>query len=182
MGTETKAVMLKGSLTYIALAIISLMPFHTLRIFMLRILKAKIGANVGIYRGFEVRRPQKLTIGNSSIVGHKVLLDARMGLTIGSNVNISNEVMIWSLHHDYNAPDFANAGAPVVIEDYVWLCSRCIILPGVTVGKGAVIAAGAVVARNVEPYTVVGGVPAKPIGMRNSQLNYDLGIGILPII
>jgi acetyltransferase-like isoleucine patch superfamily enzyme len=105
-----------------------------------------------------------------------------MGLTIGSNVNISNEVMIWTLHHDYNDADFASTGQAVIIEDYVWLCSRSIILPGVTIGKGAVVAAGAVVTKNVEPYTVVGGIPAKQIAKRNENLTYDLGDAILPII
>lgn len=173
---------LKGSLIYMGYGTIGWLPFHTLRIFLLRMLKAKISWNVGLYRGFEVRGPRKLSIGAGTIVGHNALLDARMGLTIGNNVNISNEVMIWSLHHDYNSPDFAETGQPVIIEDYVWLCSRAIILPGVTIGKGAVVAAGAVVTRNVQPYTVVGGVPAKPIAKRNENLTYDLSGAVLPII
>ncbi|WP_455429725.1 acyltransferase [Mucilaginibacter lappiensis] len=90
--------------------------------------------------------------------------------------------MIWTLHHDYNSTDFAQTGQPVIIEDYVWLCSRTVILPGVTIGKGAVVAAGAVVTRNVQPYTVVGGVPAKPIAKRNENLTYDLSDAVLPII
>ena len=172
----------KGACIYIGCAIISLLPFHSFRIFLMRLLKAKIGKNVGLYRGFEVRAPWKLNIGNSTIIGHGALLDARMGLTIGNNVNLSNEVMIWTLHHDYNATDFAQIGKPVIIEDYVWLCSRAIILPGVTIGKGAVVAAGAVVSRDVEPYTVVAGIPAKSVAKRNQELNYDLGDAIIPII
>lgn len=167
---------------FIILKVIGKLPFHTIRILSLRIFKAEIGTKVGLYRGFEVRSPWKLRIGSNTIIGHNALLDARKELTIGNNVNISNEVMIWTLHHDYNDPDFSNAGAPVVIEDYVWLCSRAIILPGVTIGKGAVVAAGAVVTRNVLPYTVVGGVPAKPIGTRNQNLKYNLGNHIVPII
>ncbi|AYL99313.1 acyltransferase [Mucilaginibacter celer] len=145
-------------------------------------LKANIGKRTGIYRGFEVRSPWKLTIGNGSIIGHDALLDARCGLTIGNSVNLSNEVMIWTLHHDYNDSGFAQTGAPVTIGNYAWICSRAIILPGVTIGDGAVVAAGAVVTRDVAPYTVVGGVPAKPIAKRNENLNYDLGDAILPII
>jgi acetyltransferase-like isoleucine patch superfamily enzyme len=167
---------------FITLKLIGKLPFHTIRIFSLRLFKAKIGIKVGLYRGFEVRSPWKLKIGSDTIIGHNALLDARKELTIGNNVNISNEVMIWTLHHDYNDPDFSNAGAPVVIEDYVWLCSRAMILPGVTIGKGAVVAAGAVVTRNVLPYTIVGGVPAKPIGTRTKNLNYNLGNHIVPII
>lgn len=172
----------KGSLLYIVCGMIGWLPFHTLRILLLRILKADISWQVGIYRGFEIRSPWKLKIGRGSVVGHNALLDARMGLIIGNNVNISNEVMIWSLHHDYNDVDFASTGNQVIIEDYVWLCSRAVILPGVTIGKGAVVAAGAVVTRNVMPYTVVGGVPAKQIAKRNENLTYDLSNGVLPII
>ena len=173
---------LKGTVMYMLCGAISLMPFHTLRIFLLRMLGARIGRRTGIYRGFEVRKPKKLFVGSNSIVGHRALLDARMGLRIGNNVNISNEVMIWTLHHDYNDAGFAQTGAPVVIEDDVWLCSRAIILPGVTVGRGAVVAAGAVVSRNVAAYTVVGGVPAKPISQRSTHLTYNLGNAVLPVI
>jgi len=172
----------KGACIYIVCGTVSLLPFHTLRIFLLCLMGSKIGSKVGLYRGFEVRRPRQLQIGNSTIIGHGALLDARMGLTIGNNVNLSNEVMIWTLHHDYNSPDFAQVGKQVVIEDYAWICSRAIILPGVTIGKGAVVAAGAVVSRDVEPYTVVGGVPAKAIAKRNTNLSYDLGDAVIPII
>jgi acetyltransferase-like isoleucine patch superfamily enzyme len=167
---------------YILCATIGLLPFHFLRRACLRVLGSTISKDVGLYRGFEVRSPWKLSIGSNSIIGHNALLDARSGLTIGENVNLSNEVMIWSLHHDYNDPDFAAVGSPVTIEDYVWLCSRCIILPGVTIGKGAVVAAGAVVHKNVLPYTVVGGIPAKVIATRSTNLTYQLGKGIVPII
>ncbi|WP_154402468.1 acyltransferase [Mucilaginibacter endophyticus] len=173
---------LVGSLIYIICGFIGYLPFHTLRIGCLRLLNAKIGKRTGIYRGFEVRRPRFLTIGNSSVIGHGALLDARCGLTIGDNVNLSNEVMIWTLHHDYNDSGFGQTGAPVSIGNYAWICSRAIILPGVTIGEGAVVAAGAVVTRDVAPYTVVGGVPAKAIANRNRNLNYDLGDAILPII
>ena len=60
----------------------------------------------------------------------------------------------------------------VKIEDYAWICSRAIILPNVTIGKGAVVASGAVVTKNVDAYTVVGGIPAKKIADRNTDLEY----------
>jgi acetyltransferase-like isoleucine patch superfamily enzyme len=172
----------KGSCLFILCGAIAVLPFHFLRITLLRILKAKIGKRVGLYRGFEVRAPWKMKIGNNTIIGHKAMLDARMGLYIGNNVNLSNEVMIWTLHHDYNSPDFAQTGAQVTIDDYAWICSRAIILPGVHIGKGAVVAAGAVVTRDVAPFTVVGGTPAKKIADRNRDLSYNLGGAVLPII
>jgi acetyltransferase-like isoleucine patch superfamily enzyme len=101
---------------------------------------------------------------------------------IGRNVNLSSEVLIRTAQHDYQSPDFKTVFHPVKIEDYVWLGPRCIILPGVTVGEGAVVAAGAVVTKDVEPYTLVGGVPAKKIGERPKNLQYTLGKGFLPFI
>jgi acetyltransferase-like isoleucine patch superfamily enzyme len=171
-----------AAMLYITCGTIGFLPFHSLRKLLLRLLGSKIGNYVGIYRGFEIRNPWKLEIGDNTLIGHNALLDARKGLKIGSNVNLSNEVMIWTLHHDYNDSNFSETGDMVVIEDYAWLCSRCIILPGVKIGEGAVVAAGAVVHKDVEPYTVVGGVPAKKIAMRNKNLTYNLGSGIVPII
>jgi maltose O-acetyltransferase len=68
-----------------------------------------------------------------------------------------------------NDPLFREVLAPVTIADHVWIGSRAMILPGITVGEGAVVAAGAVVTRNVEPYTVVAGVPACPISTRSQR-------------
>lgn len=111
-------------------------------------------------------------IGNHTIVNRNCYLDGRAGITIGNNVNISFGTTIISLQHDYNSPEFACQAGPVAIHDYVWIGARAIILPGVTIGEGAVVAAGAVVTRNVAPYTVVGGVPAKPIATRTKELVY----------
>src|SRR6202042_799846 len=127
------------------------------------------------YSGFEVRRPKGITIGDYSLVGHKTVLDGRKGLIIGSNVNISEEVMLWTMQHNYNDEFFAGEGGQIVIEDYAWISVRAIILPGVHIGKGAVVAAGAVVTKDVEEYTIVGGIPAKKIGERSKELNYTLG-------
>ena len=79
------------------------------------------------------------------------------------------------MQHDYNAPNYNDVGGNIEIKDYAWLASRCTILPGVTIGKGAVVATGAIVTKNVPDYTIVAGVPAKKIGMRNENLTYKLG-------
>ena len=73
-------------------------------------------------------------------------------------------------HNHHREPaDFRSIGGKVIIEDYAWICSRAIILPGVRIGKGAVIASGAVVTKDVAPYTVMGGIPAAKIGERKEQ-------------
>jgi acetyltransferase-like isoleucine patch superfamily enzyme len=83
-------------------------------------------------------------------------------------------VWIWTLEHDPQSPDFATVGGPVTIEDYAWVGCRVVILPGVCIGKGAVVAAGAVVTKDVPPYAIVGGVPARTIGERAPDLRYQL--------
>lgn len=158
------------------------MPSLCLRRAMLRCFGASVARSAILYSGFEVRSPRNLKIGELSVIGHKAVLDARGGLEIGCRVNFSSEVMIWTAQHDYRDARFRTMFKPVCIEDYVWLGPRCTILPGVTVGKGAIVAAGAVVTKDVDPYTVIGGVPAVIIGERPKDLNYNPAENPIPFI
>lgn len=128
-----------------------------------KIYKTKIGKDVYMYRHIEIRSPQNLVITGKNSIGKHVILDARRGLVIEEGCVIASHVLIWTLHHDYNSDNFQAIGAPVTLGAYSWICSKAIILPGVTIGKGAVVASGAVVTKNVPPYSIVGGVPAKVI-------------------
>lgn len=151
-------------------------PSQTLRkIIYCQLYGATIAKTVVLYGGAEIRTPRKLTIGTDTTIGHHAILDARGGLTIGQNVNFSTGVWIWTQQHDPHDPDFAIKTAPVVVKDYAWLSCRTVILPGVTIGEGAVVAAGAVVTKDVPDYAIVGGVPAKVIGERPRNLCYTLG-------
>ena len=82
--------------------------------------------------------------------------------------------MVWTLEHDVSSELHQTTAAPVIIEDHVWIGSRVQILPGVKIGRGAVIAAGAVVTKDVPANEIWGGVPAKRIGIRNNPLTYEL--------
>jgi acetyltransferase-like isoleucine patch superfamily enzyme len=165
-----------------SLRIISYIPSHYLRNFTFRhVFGMQIAKGCVIYSGSEFRAPKKIRIGRNSIVGNGCLLDGRRGLEIGSNVNISSGVWIWSLHHDVQSPIFSVVGGKTIIHDRVWLCCRSTLLPGIEIGEGAVVASGAVVTKNVAPYTIVGGVPARVIGKRTENLNYELEGG-LPFI
>jgi maltose O-acetyltransferase len=106
------------------------------------------------------------------VINANCRLDTRGAINIGNSVSISNEVMILTADHDMDDRSFIGRNRPVVIEDYAWIGSRAILLPGVTIGKGAVVAAGSVVAKDVSPYMVVGGVPAKVIRQRSQDLDY----------
>lgn len=90
-------------------------------------------------------------------------------------MDIAQEVNIWTEQHDYNSSSYEAVASPVVVNDYVWIASRATILPGVTIGKGAVVACGSVVTKDVPDYTVVAGIPAKVIGKRTRDLTYKLG-------
>ncbi|HAW51217.1 MAG TPA: acyltransferase [Flavobacteriales bacterium] len=115
---------------------------------------------------------QNIEIGNNVVVNRKVYLDGRIGITIKNNISISPEVYIVSMEHDPNDPMFATRGGVVTIDDNVWIGARAMILPGVHIGEGAVVAASAVVTKDVEPYQIVAGVPARPIGNRSRRVDY----------
>lgn len=133
-----------------------------------------IGERAHIYGGLEVREPQNVEIGNATIVGHNVILDGRSGIKIGPNVNLSSEVSIWTLQHDPQSPTFGTRGGQVVVDKNAWLSFRCTVLPGVHIGEGAVVAAGSIVTKDVEPFAIVAGIPARTIGVRTRDLRYDL--------
>lgn len=145
-----------------------------LRIWGMRRLGVKMSKNVQLFKGFSVRSPEKLIIEDGVSVGPGVLLDARRGLTIHENAVIAYEAIIWTLNHDYNDENFCLKGAPVEIGRFAWICSRSIILPGVTIGEGAVVASGAVVTKDVAPFDVVAGIPAKVVGHREEK-KYNYG-------
>jgi acetyltransferase-like isoleucine patch superfamily enzyme len=151
-------------------------PSHHFRRFFYRIFGMKIGRGSAIHMGLKLYNPFNIEIGEDSIVGEDSVLDGRDRLTIGNHVDIASEVMIYNAKHDVRDPNFRAVKSPVTIEDYVFIGPRAIILPGITIRKGAVVGAGAVVTKDVEEYSIVGGVPAKQIGERNvKDLNYRLG-------
>lgn len=116
--------------------------------------------------------PHHLKIGENTHINRGVLLDARGGLTIGSNVSISYGVTILTGSHDPNSKGFMGKYLPIDIDDYVWIGANATILNNVRIGRGAVVAAGAVVHKDVPPFAIVGGVPARVIGKRQETLDY----------
>jgi len=164
-----------SDLLFFILLISGHIPSHCVRYIIYRAFGLKIGKNSYIYGKAEIRSPHQICIGQNSIIGHNAILDGRAGLKIGNNVNISSGVWIWTSEHDVHDSNFQFVSEKVVIQDYSWISCRTVILPGVIIGYGAVVCAGAIVTKSVEPYTIVAGVPAKKIGERRHDLNYDLG-------
>lgn len=158
------------------LHIVGCIPLHHVRRFFYRLAGMHIGSDSTLHMGTRFYDPRNIIIGNDTIIGEGAVLDGRGKLTIGNHVDVATEVMIYNCEHDVQCADFAANCASVTIEDYAFIGPRAIILPGVTIKKGAVVGAGAVVTNDVEECIIVGGVPAKQIGERKvKEFTYRLG-------
>jgi acetyltransferase-like isoleucine patch superfamily enzyme len=133
---------------------------------------AKIGEKTRIDMNVIIQDPYKLKIGNHTHINRQCTMDSRGHITIGNNVSISQRVGIITGSHNLDSSDFDYLKRPVVVEDYAWIGFGAIILGGATIHEGAVVCAGAVVTKDVDPYTVVAGVPAKKIRERARGLRY----------
>lgn len=152
------------------------MPLHFVRRFFFRISGMKMGRNSFIHMWTRVYNPAGIEIGEGTIIGDHAFLDGRAPLIIGNHVDIASQVLIYNSEHDIHSEGFDPIEEAVEIGDYAFVGARSVILPGVKIGRGAVVAAGAVVTENVGDFEIVGGVPAKKIGERkNKNLRYKLG-------
>lgn len=163
----------RGAKLYAAF-LVGRVPNHALRLAVYRRLGMRIGDRTSVHWRCVFFGIEGVRVADHSIIGNDCFLDGRRGLTIGRNVNIGGHVHVFTMEHDPQDARFAAVGGPVTIEDRAYVASRSTVLPGVTIGEGAVVAAGAVVTKDVEPYTIVGGVPAKVIGKRTRDLTYEL--------
>lgn len=156
--------------------LVGFVPSHHIRRFFYRLAGMTIGKGSTIHTGARFYNPSGIYIGKDTIIGEGVVLDGRAPLSIGDHVAFASEVMVYNAEHDIHDASFGPVMDEVVIEDYVFVGPRAIILPGVHIGKGAVVAAGAVVTKDVPAFTVVGGVPAKIITQRQlKEPTYKLG-------
>lgn len=120
----------------------------------------------------------KIKIGDNCSFNSNVIIGASgSSIIIGDNVLIGPNVVLRSADHTHADPSIpiskqGHIGAEITIEDDVWICSNCVITKGVTIGRGSVIAAGAVVTQSIAPYSVAGGVPAKLLKTRKDSSNF----------
>ena len=163
-----------GSAELCTIAAAGHLPSNAVRLLAMRAWGARIGDGVAVHHAVQVRAARRLAIGDDVFIAEDVVLDARGGISIGASTSINSGVQIWTAQHDWRAPDFDYVDAPVRIGHHAWISARAVILPGVTVGDGAVVAAGAVVTRDVEPWTLVGGNPARHLRDRPVVDGYRL--------
>jgi acetyltransferase-like isoleucine patch superfamily enzyme len=178
-----------GAIQYVTNHVVARIPLIRLRHLWYRnVLGVALGEGAGIHLDVfiwftgpgKMRRERSLQIGRRTWISRRCVLDARCSLQIGEDVSISPEVAILTATHLLDDPDFPVVGAPVVIEDHVWIAMRAIVMPGVRIGRGAVVAAGSVVTKDVEPLAIVAGAPAKKVGVRGIDPDYKLLTPMIP--
>lgn len=125
-----------------------------------------------IHRACKLFHVGNLTIGKNSVVNFGCYLDNRRGIYIGDNVGIAHNSKLYTLGHDLNDPEFKTIGKPIHIHDNAFIFSNALIMPGVTIGNGAIVLAGSVVTKDVEPWAIVGGNPAVKIKERKRDIQY----------
>jgi maltose O-acetyltransferase len=116
---------------------------------------------------------KKLSIGSRTSLGTGMYFSLYDKITIGNRVVINDGVLLLTGSHDTADSSWKTFGKPIIIEDYAWIARKAIILPGVKIGKGAVVGAAAVVSRDVPDFAIVVGNPAKIVGQRNLELAYS---------
>lgn len=162
-------------LAFIYNRIIGRVPSRTLRRLFLAMWLQRLGQGSGVQLDCRFLNGRKVLLGQRNVINFGTLIDGRSyPVVVGDDVSIGPQATILTLGHDPQSPQFADKGGPVTIGDRAWIGYGALVLPGVTIGQGAVVAAGAVVTKDVAPYTIVGGNPARPIGEREQALDYRL--------
>jgi putative colanic acid biosynthesis acetyltransferase WcaF len=133
---------------------------------LLKCFGARIGANARIHPTVRIWAPWNLTIGTEASVAHSVDCYCVGPLEIGAHATVSQYAMLCTATHDVSDPNMGLITSPVVISDQAWVCARAFVAPGVVIGEGAVVGAQSVVTRNVAPWTIVAGNPARMINRR----------------
>lgn len=144
----------------------ALNPSSRLKVLALRAFGAKIGQGVNLKPGINVKYPWYLEVGDHAWIGENAWLDSLAPIKIGAHACISQGVYCCTGNHDWSDPTFALVVKPIVIENGAWVGARAVILPGVTVASHSVVAAGSVLAKSTEAYTIYAGNPAVAVKKR----------------
>lgn len=154
--------------------VVNKIPSRHIRKLFYKMLGAKIGKGSVICRRADILFPKGLDIENNVAIGWFVDLDARGGIKIGHDTNISSHTIFITGSHDIDDPKFSASFKPINIGHHCWIGTGATVLQGVNIGDGAVVAAGAVVTKDIPPNEVWGGVPAHFIRKRNDKFDYNV--------
>jgi putative colanic acid biosynthesis acetyltransferase WcaF len=143
-------------------------PFHAWRSILLRCFGAKLGKNCHIYGRARIWAPWNLECDELATIGDEAIIYNPAPVTLGSHAIISQQAYLCGATHDYENPNFPLVAFPISIGSYAWVCARATVQAGVSIGEGAVLALGSVATRDLQPWTVYGGVPARKIKARKN--------------
>lgn len=141
-------------------------PLHRWRCFLLSLFGAKLAAGVHPYPTARIWAPWNLICDEAASIGEDVIIYNPKPLRIGSHAVVSQYAFICGATHDYEDPTFPTIAYEMSLGAYSWICARACVQPGVNVGEGAVLALASVATRDLDPWTVYGGMPAKPLKKR----------------
>jgi putative colanic acid biosynthesis acetyltransferase WcaF len=144
-------------------------PLFGWRRFVLRLFGAEIGHDVNVYPSATIYFPWNLTVGDHSAIGEGAMIYNLGPITIGESVTVSQGAHLCAGTHDHTDPAMPLLKPPIEVGDQAWICADAFVGPGVTVGTGAVVGARGVAVKDVEPWMIVGGNPARPIKRRELQ-------------
>jgi putative colanic acid biosynthesis acetyltransferase WcaF len=144
------------------------------RAFLLRLFGAKIGRGVKIRPGVKITYPWRLTVGDYVWIGDGTELYTLAEVRIGNHVALAQDIAVITGSHNFRELGFDIYAEPIVIEDECWLCAGAFIHQGVTLARGSVVGARAVVRRDTAPFSINVGLPAKCVGFRREEAASNL--------
>lgn len=143
-------------------------PLHNYRIWFLRLFGGKIADQTLIYPSCKIWAPWLLETEEKAVIGPYVEIYNPGGVLLKHHSIISQNAFICTATHDYNSADFTYIKKAIVIEPYAWICSRAIVLPGVTCAEGSVLGAGSLTSKDLAAWTVYAGNPAVAVKKRRN--------------
>jgi len=162
--------------------------FSGLKVWILRCFGAQIGQQVRIKPGVRVKFPWQLVVGDFVWIGENAWFDNIALITLENHVCISQDVYLCTGNHDWTHLDFKLITSSIYIEEGSWIAARSVVGPGVTVGRGAVLALGSVTGRSLKPMTIYAGNPAQPVKQRkidkllstrlDFEASFDVGVQV----
>lgn len=146
-------------------------PLHAWRAFVLRLFGAKIGRGNAVYPDVNIWAPWLLETEDVVRIGPGVEIYNPGGVYLSHHVTISQSAYVCGATHDYNTKDFTYIVKEMKLEPYVWICARATLLPGAYCEEGSVLGAGSLTSKNLAPWTVYAGNPARPVKTRKNFLS-----------
>ncbi len=156
------------NLTWLLLCRWTPRPLHAWRALVLRVWGARVGARCHVYPAAMVWAPWQLTLGDDACVADGAEIYNVAPVTLGARSVVSQGAYLCAASHDHRQPDFPMISAPIRLGDRAWVAARAIVLPGVTIGDGAVVGAGSVVTRDVPAGCTAAGNPARVVREREA--------------